>query len=114
MSTKKPQNLAISIQQPYVHRIFNKTKKVEYRTVNTHKRGVVYIYASLGKSREGDCKRNEDFANLPRGVIIGTVEVIDCVRYGHRSYGYVLKNPRRFRRAIKPKKKPQPVWFIPF
>ena len=114
MTKIKLPNIAISIQQPFVHRIFSRTKKIEYRTIATKKRGTVYIYASLSKSREHECKRGEDFEKLPRGLLVGTVEVVDCVKYGHRDYGYILKNPRRFRKPIKPKKKAQPVWFIPF
>ncbi|NBT59829.1 hypothetical protein EBT16_13705 [bacterium] len=97
-----------------MHRIFNRTKKVEFRTVATKKRGTVYIYASLNKARKDECKRNEPFEKLPRGVLVGTVEVVDCVKYGHRDYGYILKNPRRFKKPLKARKKAQPVWFIPF
>jgi len=115
MAIKSIQNMAISIKQPFVHRIFNGKKKVEFRSVKTHKRGKVYVYASMSKSCSDECKgRDEVFDKMPRGVLVGTVDVVDCVKYGHRDYGYKLKNPKKLKKPIKPKKKPQPVWFIPF
>jgi hypothetical protein len=96
-------------------------KKIEYRSIQTHIRGRVQIYASLGRfSKEEDAEdmkqyRIKDIAcdDLPRGVLIGTVEVYDCTWNGHK-YEWHLRNPKRATRLLKPKKQPQPVWFNPF
>ena len=47
--------------------------------------------------------------NLPRGVIVGTVELYDC-----DDDEWYLRNPERATTLRKPKNKPQPVWFNPF
>ena len=46
---------------------------------------------------------------LPRGVLIGTVEL-----YGCDGGDWHLRNPKRAKKLLKPKKQPQPVWFYPF
>jgi hypothetical protein len=47
--------------------------------------------------------------DLPRGVIIGTVELHDSD--GEEWY---LRNPERAATLKKPRNHPQPVWFTPF
>lgn len=97
---------ALSIRQPYAEQILQGKKKAEYRSLPTHVRGRVYIYASLTPAvKAGEA--------LPRGVLVGTVEVVDCT--GSRGdYAWKLGEPRRLRRPRKPRRKPQPVWFNPF
>jgi hypothetical protein len=46
---------------------------------------------------------------LPRGVLIGTVEL-----YGCDGGDWHLRNPKRAKKLLKPKKQPQPVWFYLF
>ena len=47
--------------------------------------------------------------DLPRGVLIGTVELYDCdVGDWH------VRKPERAKKLRKPAKHPQPVWFNPF
>jgi hypothetical protein len=50
---------------------------------------------------------------LRRGVLVGTVELYDCER-GKHWWEWSLRKPERAKRLIKPRKKPQPVWFKPF
>ena len=47
--------------------------------------------------------------NLPRGVIIGTVDLYDC-----DEVDWHVKDPERAMTKRKPKNHPQPVWFNPF
>jgi hypothetical protein len=47
--------------------------------------------------------------DLPRGVLVGTVDLFDCD--GGEWY---VHSPRRAANLRKPKNQPQPVWFIPF
>jgi hypothetical protein len=50
-----------------------------------------------------------DIEDLPRGVIIGTVELHDC-----DSGDWYLQAQQRAKRLRKPRNHPQPVWFNPF
>lgn len=107
---------AISIRQPYVEQILRGTKKHEYRSQPTNIRGRVYLYASLGKGPQSEFKKLKvEPGELPTGLILGTVEVADCVwdDQGQR-YAYVLKDPKRLARKLKPTQHPQPVWWYPF
>lgn len=115
MTTLRPV-LAISIRQPYVEAILRGIKKQEYRSRLTRVRGVVYLYASL-KDGNYDLFRRKMKASsgdFPTGLILGTVEITDCVfieKFGE--YGYVLKNPRRLKRPLRPLNQPQPAFWRP-
>jgi hypothetical protein len=105
---------ALSVRQPYAEQIMRGEKTIEYRSLNTRKRGRVYIYASKTPGYA------EDFADmglspddLPTGVLIGTVEITDCIKFPG-DYEWHLANPQRLPEHMKPTKQPQPVWFRPF
>jgi len=108
---------ALSIRQPHAEAIMRGKKKIEYRSAATKIRGRIFIYASLrryGKVDEKDMMAQygiKDVAcdDLPRGVIIGTVDLHDC-----DEGDWYLKSPERAKRLRKPVKQPQPVWFKPF
>ena len=111
-----PSGRAISIQQPFVEEILRGIKKYEYRSRQTHIRGLVYLYASL---RNGEASRWKKLrlepGSLPTGEIVGSVEIVDCVYFKDDDcYGYKLKNPKRYKKPLKPKNHPQPCWFFPF
>ncbi len=93
---------ALSIRQPWADHILDGTKTIEFRSINTRIRERVYIYASMKSS-----------GTLPTGKIVGTVEIHDAKKVGGE-YQWLLRNPRRLKRPIKPKKHPQPVFFNPF
>lgn len=106
---------ALSIRQPYAELILLGKKRVEYRSRATTIRGRFYIYASLtpgplklfkktGKSPE----------QLPRGVIVGSVELVDCTHKSLRLYEWHLRKPQRLTRTLRPRSHAQPVWFNPF
>ena len=112
---------ALSVRQPHAEAIIRGVKKIEYRTRATRIRERIYIYASLGRYSPGveaewmskygiTDVRCED---LPRGVIIGTIELNDCTGSG-RDYHWHMSNPERAKRLRKPKNHPQPSWFKPF
>lgn len=114
--TRKKRMRAISIRQPYVEQILRGTKRYEYRYRPTQIRERVYLYASLGVGDlKGFKKLKKAPGELPAGVIVGTVEIVGCKYFdSFGEYGYELKNPKRFKRNIKPKRHPQPCWFYPF
>lgn len=87
---------ALSIRQPWAHRILYDGKDVENRDWPTSYRGWVLIHA--GK-RPDDGYFNDEIRDLPRGGIVGMVEILNCVTEwpGHwffGKYGFVLHNPR--------------------
>ena len=108
---------ALSIRQPHAEAIMRASKLAEYRSRPTKVRGRIYIYASLGRYKPDDEAEMMDYYgirdvacdDLPRGVLIGTVELYDCD--GGEWY---LRNPERAKELLKPKNHPQPVWFNPF
>jgi hypothetical protein len=114
---------AISIRQPWAELIIRGVKVREFGSVPTHIRGRIYVYAGL-RTRpiheylEFGLKR----ADLPTGVLIGTVDVVDCEQiYQHEDqdnryarFAYLLAHPRRLTRPREPENHPQPIWFRPF
>jgi hypothetical protein len=108
---------ALSIRQPDAEAIMRGAKTIEYRNRPTHVRERVYIYASL--ARYGADEEAEMMAEygiddrtcdeLPRGVLVGTVELYDC-----DERAWYLRDPERAQELLKPKNHPQPVWFHPF
>ncbi len=109
---------ALSIRQPWAELIMRGQKTIEYRTRVTHIRGQVHIYASLGRYHPDDEAEwadefGVDVAQLPRGVVVGTVELIDCVP-DDDGFRWCLSNPTRACELRKPDRHPQPVWFNPF
>jgi hypothetical protein len=112
---QKP-NRAISIRQPYAEEILRGMKVREYRSVPTNIRERVYIYASLrARDLSGYGLLGARIEDLPRGFLVGSIEIVDCKWWVRRGcYAYMLANPRRLRTKIKPVKQPQPIWFYPF
>ena len=108
---------ALSVRQPHAEAIMRGVKKIEYRSGLTKVRGRVYVYASQRRYSAADeakwmCEygiKDVSCDDLPRGVLIGTVELHDCDGGDWR-----LRKPERARRLLTPKKRPQPAWFYPF
>ncbi len=97
----------LSIRQPWAHYILHHGKDVENRSWPTNVRGRVLIHAAKswdGEPEDGIVYGEVDAPNLPastfvRGAIIGSVEIVDCVKH-HPSnwaeqdqYQFVLSNP---------------------
>ena len=106
---------AISIRQPYVEQILRRTKKIEYRSVPTNIRGTVYLYASLRPADDPEAWGKVKCApgSLPTGMIVGTVDIVDCVRVAEGDFEYILAKPKRLARARRPVNQPQPVFWRP-
>ena len=111
----------MSTRQPHAEAIMRGVKPIEFRSRPTKIRGRIYIYAGLGRySPEEEAEtmaeygiKDVDCDNLPRGVLIGTVEVWDCTG-GDGDFHWHVRKPERAKELLKPTKRPQPSWFNPF
>lgn len=105
---------AISIKQPFVEQILRGVKTREYRSQPTRITGRVYLYASLKPRAERAEWRKVGLSigDLATGVVVGTVEIVKCVK-APNGFAYVLANPKRFGRSRKPKNHPQPCFWLP-
>ena len=111
--------LALSIRQPWASLILHGGKDIENRTWWTDVRGRILIHAAKGMTKTDyelamDCASRVDhsrisrliaagfsFNDLPRGGIIGSVVIGDCVRWNQSRWfvgpvGFVLCAPRPF------------------
>jgi len=112
---------ALSIRQPHAEAIMRGVKKIEYRSRLTKIRERIYIYAALGRfTPETEAEmmagyKIKDVAcdDLPRGVLIGTVELFDCAG-DEGEYEWYVRKPERAKKLLKPTRRPQPAWFNPF
>ena len=105
--------IALGIRQPYVEQILRGTKQIEYRTKPTKHRGLVLLYASQTAGQYDGS--GFQLGQLPTGVIVGTVEIIDCIhKPRYDDYEWVLSNPKRFDEPLKPLNRPYQSWFYPF
>jgi hypothetical protein len=112
---------ALTIPQPHAEAIMRGKKLVDYRVAATTVRGRILIYASeerLAPEEEADWLGEYDINDvssdeLPRGVIIGTVELWDCTDNG-RVFNWHFRHPERESDLVAPKNKPMGIWFNPF
>jgi hypothetical protein len=113
-SNSKILNSAFSVNQPFAEQIMLGTKKFEYRSMKTKRRDRVYVYAGLRNNLWAYEKMKKEPGDFPNGVIVGTVEIVDCTVDSEGGYKWHLANPKRLRKPVKPDNKGQPVWFTPF
>ena len=83
---------ALSIRQPWPHRIFEEGKDIENRDWMTGYRGWFLIHA--GKKYDGP-HWPEAHSHLPRGGIVGAAKITDCVtgsdsEWFFGDFGFVL------------------------
>lgn len=109
---------ALSVRQPYCEFILTGEKDAEYRSRRTHVRGRVYLYASKNMHdaiawAADDWKLQEVVKELPRGLIVGSVEICACVEESRGGWAWMLAEPRRYREPWKPAGTPQPSFFNP-
>src|SRR5271157_5351271 len=75
---------ALSIRQPWAELILLGHKTIEVRSKRTHLRERVFIYAGLNRIEPAEEARitqefEIDVDGLPRGVLVGTVEIVGCL-----------------------------------
>jgi hypothetical protein len=82
--------LALAIRQPHAEAVMRGAKVIEYRSSRTSIRGRILIYASLGRydaATEAEMMLEYGIDglardSLPRGLIVGSVELFDCLPTG--------------------------------
>ena len=101
----------ISIRQPWAHLVASGQKDIENRTWNTNFRGRVLVHASQSLSRRqydecvafmagrGVKVELPAYADIPKGGIVGEVEIVDCVtesrsKWFEGDYGFVLRQAK--------------------
>ena len=108
---------ALSIRQPCAEAIMRGVKTTEYRSGPTYIRGRILIYASQSRYQADDETEmlqefgitDVDVDDLPKGVIIGSVELYDS-----NDGEWYLRDPQRAEKFVQPVNRPNPVWFYPF
>lgn len=105
---------ALAIKQPWAWLIIHGGKTIENRTWHTKFRGRFLVHASAGMTKhEYDCVRSflsypglhelgiklPPFAELPRGGIIGSVELVDSLDNSDSPWymgekGFLLRDPK--------------------
>ena len=125
--------IALGIRQPWAELILRGVKTVEVRTSATAQRGTIYVYASkrvsdLPAARAAIAAHGIDVEALPKGVVVGTVEIIDSVPCAPDDgaaaclprtllagrHGWRLKNPQRLAKPLPVRFLPYGIWFYPF
>ena len=72
---------AITIKQPWAELILQGRKTIELRTWTTNHRGRLAIHAGQGLKREACAAYGLEPESLPRGALVGTVEIVDVIAF---------------------------------
>lgn len=125
--------IALGIRQPWAELILRGIKTIEVRSQDTAQRGPIYLYASkkfadTPAADQAAESHGLDLDSLPRGVIVGTVELVAsrlcrpdddaeaCVprTYLRQQFAWELANPTRFAKPLTVRFLPYGVWFYPW
>ena len=87
---------------PWAQAIVHLGKDVENRPWRTHYRGRILIQASLKIEREEALKLKLDPDELPTGAIVGSVEIVDCIRNSKSKSAAQAEEPRAPRASWAP------------
>lgn len=108
----------LSIRQPWAELILQGRKTIELRTWQTHYRGAILIHAGGNLEQDGCEAYGIDPAEITRGAIVGTVDIVDMVTFDTDSFaamrdqhldlgdwpgdvlGWRLANPQRLETPI--------------
>lgn len=128
-----PNHLAFGIQQPWAELILRGIKTIEIRRLPVRPGGPIYLYSSKKASKASYAIRAArdhglEFENLPRGVLVGTIEVIECrpatpqdvtaacvpEDFLHRMNAWVIGRATRLESPQPILNPPFGMWFYPF
>lgn len=128
------ERLALGIRQPWAELIIRGEKTVEVRNQNTTVRGTIYVYAAKLVSNhpcadDAVARFGLDLDALPRGVLIGTVNLEDSrpaetalhaegslltSEALRKQHAWSVSNPTRFETPVSLERRPYGIWFYPF
>lgn len=130
IDVKRP---ALGIRYPWLELIMQGIKTLEVRSRRTQIRGTVYLYASQSDvvTRHSEALVNEhglELQKLPRGVIVGEIQVTNCrpaVQEDaaaatvspaelENQYAWELAQPVRYQEPLAITCKPYGSWFYPY
>lgn len=106
-----PKLKGLSIREPFAEFVLRRQTE-EYRGVACKIRGRIYIYAGLGKypadvAAEIAAETGLNPDDFPRGVVIGTVEVVGCTPFDDGDgFAWHFANPIRLTEPIAPSNAP--------
>ena len=116
---------ALTVRQPWAWAIMEGRKQLENRTTRTHIRERIAIHSSkqLNPNRKAlaamleDEATRQDCMDSPRGTILGTVELVDCIDTSEEPtfvgpYGWVLARPRLLNKPIQARGNTG-IWRVP-
>ena len=125
--------IALGVRQPWAELIVRGIKTIEVRSQNTNQRGTIYIYATkkpstIAPAAQAIEEYHLDLDTLPRGLLIGTVELVDstpcktddaaasCVSTAwlENQFAWNLRRPHRLSEPLSVRFLPYGVWFYPF
>lgn len=111
--------LALSTRAVWAEAILRKIKMEEQRSRQTWVRGRVWLYSSLTRypaavEAELSDELGFDVASLPRGVIVGSVEIVGVREVDEGGFAWALARPRRARKLVAPTRQPLPTFFRPW
>jgi hypothetical protein len=105
---------ALSVKQPIPELILTGDKTEEYRSKLTHIRERVYLYAGKKYHKDFPDFSEEKASMLPRGVILGSVEIVGCHEdKAEDCFVWELANPIRYPKPLVPLGVPQPGFWWP-
>jgi hypothetical protein len=133
MAHPDPDLPALGIQQPWAELILRGIKTIEVRAVDTNIRGRIYLYASkrlsaIAPAVKAAERYRLDLESLPRGVLVGSVEIADTAKcdandakgalvpstYLDGQYAWQLRNAERLETPLPVRFLPYGMWFYPF
>lgn len=93
------------IRQPYASMVVRGEMPLKWMGKSTQYRGKVCICSTLTPATE----EGADDDKFPKGVALGTVEIVDVVKSGDK-WMWETRNPHEFKKPKKFKKKRARLW----
>jgi hypothetical protein len=125
--------IALGVRQPWAELILRGIKTIEVRSTKTSIRGPIYIYASkkfadIPAAETAERKYDLNPDALPKGVVVGTVEIVDCTlckakdasaacvprQILKKQFAWHLEHATRLEKPMTVRLLPYGVWFYPW
>lgn len=109
----------LTVRQPWATAIFSASKDVENRSWHTDYRGRIWIHASKTLDRPDDPRLAWVLEELPTGVVLGSVVLVDVVRDSRSrwadpaAFHWVLTDAQLLPTPVPRRGRPGLTWFDP-